>query len=123
MTTRTRTPEELANAFGAPCGAYYSLVREVWPPSLASFQGGLDAIRREKPHGHFHQLLATLELVKEKQSSDSISKASKLVAYAVTGPGGKKDLFGARDGEDAHQIPDSHACALSYGIIGQAIIT
>jgi hypothetical protein len=105
----------------AALGKYYSFVDAVWSPSgPVSFEGGFNAIKREKPHGHFDVLLATFGLAKEKKSSKASSRRSKLTATVITET--KKDLFGEDYGEDAHLIPDSSDCAPSYGIIGQAIM-
>ena len=103
-------------------GEYYSLIHEVWGDVKAPFQGGFKAIRREKPHGHFHALLSQIGLAKKKEGgSKESSKLTSLTASSAAG-NEKRDLFDVIGGEDGHQVPDSDTCSPPYGIICQQIM-
>jgi hypothetical protein len=61
----------------------------------------------------------------ESSQSNSQTANSQTGSYVSVAPGaayGKRDVFGALYGEDAHQTPDSKTCADAYGPILQAIL-
>jgi len=117
-------------------GKYYALSSEVWGDKWESYEGAFDKLmqwRKDTKHtSYYRRLLASIGFASMPESDSRGSSQGnstvksgkyKYQHQRIDLRGARKrDPFGAINGEDAHQTPDSPNCCPPHAPVLQAIL-